>query len=161
MPPQVLEVRGEVYMTNADLADLNVRQRASGTEPFKNTRNVTAGTIRLLDPAIAAERNLRFFCHGVGETEGLKSKNHIEFLAEIGRWAFHQHPMFDSCRAPRRSWRPSPGSKRICPICHSKSMESCSKSTTLQSARSSGNTEQESALVDCLQVREVRSGHAS
>ncbi len=83
--PAVLEVRGEVYMTNADLADLNVRQLASGSEPFKNTRNVTAGTIRLLDPAIAAERNLRFFCHGVGETEGLKSKNHMEFLAEIAR----------------------------------------------------------------------------
>jgi DNA ligase (NAD+) len=71
-PPDVLEVRGEVYMTNADLADLNVRQREKGAEPFKNTRNVTAGTIRLLDPAIAAERNLRFFCHGVGEIDGLK-----------------------------------------------------------------------------------------
>ena len=50
-------------------------------EPYKNTRNVTAGTIRLLDPAIAAERNLRFFCHGVGETDGLEAHNHIEFLA--------------------------------------------------------------------------------
>ena len=82
--PEVLEVRGEVYMTNADLADLNLRQIESGAEPYKNTRNVTAGTIRLLDPAIAAERNLRFFCHGVGETDGLKAKNHMEFLAEVG-----------------------------------------------------------------------------
>ena len=82
-PPEVLEVRGEVYMTNQDLADLNQRQVASGAEPYKNTRNVTAGTIRLLDPAIAAERSLRFFCHGVGEAEGLKSKNHMQFLDEI------------------------------------------------------------------------------
>ncbi len=81
----VLEVRGEVYMTNADLADLNLRQIESGSEPFKNTRNVTAGTIRLLDPAIAAGRNLRFFCHGVGETDGLKATNHIDFLAEVGK----------------------------------------------------------------------------
>ena len=81
---EVLEVRGEVYMTNADLADLNVRQIESGAEPFKNTRNVTAGTIRLLDPAIAAARRLRFFCHGVGETVGLKASNHMEFLAEVG-----------------------------------------------------------------------------
>ncbi|MGB0597052.1 MAG: DNA ligase LigA-related protein, partial [Rubripirellula sp.] len=53
-PPKILELRGEVYMTNADLADLNVRQQEAGNEPFKNTRNVTAGTIRLLDPSIAA-----------------------------------------------------------------------------------------------------------
>ena len=84
-PPDVLEVRGEVYMTNADLADLNVRQRESGNEPFKNTRNVTAGTIRLLDPALAAQRNLRFFCHGVGETAGMTSQNHMEFLNEVGQ----------------------------------------------------------------------------
>lgn len=83
-PPAVLELRGEVYMTNADLADLNLRQIEAGNEPFKNTRNVTAGTIRLLDPSIAAERNLRFFCHGVGETVGLKATNHIEFLNEVG-----------------------------------------------------------------------------
>lgn len=82
--PAVLEVRGEVYMTNADLADLNLRQIQAGAEPFKNTRNVTAGTIRLLDPSIAAERSLRFFCHGVGEIDGLKATNHMEFLAEVG-----------------------------------------------------------------------------
>ncbi len=82
--PKVLEVRGEVYMTNADLADLNLRQVAAGSEAYKNTRNVTAGTIRLLDPAIAADRNLRFFCHGVGQVDGLKATNHMEFLKEVG-----------------------------------------------------------------------------
>ncbi len=83
--PSVLELRGEVYMTNADLADLNLRQSAAGEEAYKNTRNVTAGTIRLLDPAIASQRNLRFFCHGVGETKGLKSKTHMEFLSAVGK----------------------------------------------------------------------------
>ena len=83
-PPEVLEVRGEVYMTNADLADLNVRQAESGAEAYKNTRNVTAGTIRLLDPAISAQRKLRFFCHGVGETQGLQATNHVDFLQEVG-----------------------------------------------------------------------------
>lgn len=82
-PAKILEVRGEVYMTNADLADLNERQVRAGAEPYKNTRNVTAGTIRLLDPAIAAQRNLRFFCHGVGEVDGLAATNHMEFLDEI------------------------------------------------------------------------------
>ena len=82
-PPKVLEIRGEVYMTNQDLAELNLRQVEAGSEPYKNTRNVTAGTIRLLDSAIAAERKLRFFCHGVGATEGLKAITHTEFLTEV------------------------------------------------------------------------------
>lgn len=81
--PPVLEVRGEVYMLNSDLADLNVRQQELGLEPFKNTRNVTAGTMRTLDAKVAAQRNLRFFCHGIGYAEGLKVENHIEFLALV------------------------------------------------------------------------------
>jgi len=79
-PPSVVELRGEIYMTGADLADLNVRQTAAGGEPYKNTRNVTAGTIRLLDPKIAAERKLRFFCHGSGQIEGLDVTDHMRFL---------------------------------------------------------------------------------
>jgi len=82
-PPEVLEVRGEVYMTNADLADLNLRQTKQGLDPFKNTRNVTAGTIRLLDPSIAAGRKLRFFCHGIGQANGLSSGNHLGFLQQL------------------------------------------------------------------------------
>lgn len=84
-PPPYLEVRGEVYMTNRDLADLNLRQAKAGLEPFKNTRNVTAGTMRTLDAKIAAERNLRFFCHGVGYTEGFSAKSHMEFLEHISQ----------------------------------------------------------------------------
>ena len=84
-PPEVLELRGEIYMTDADLADLNVRQTGQGLPPFKNTRNVTAGTIRLLDSSIAAQRRLRFFCHGVGESSGLRAESHLEFLEEVGR----------------------------------------------------------------------------
>lgn len=91
-PPKVVELRGEVYMTNADLADLNVRQAAAGGEPYKNTRNVTAGTIRLLDPAIAAQRKLRFFCHGVGASEGMTARTHIEFLGEVGRMGVRPTP---------------------------------------------------------------------
>ncbi len=81
--PSLLEVRGEVYMTDADLADLNVRQVEAGLEPFKNTRNVTAGTIRLLDPQIARSRKLRFFAHGVGRTTGLSATTHTEFLNRL------------------------------------------------------------------------------
>lgn len=82
-PPELLEVRGEVYMNNSDLAQLNLKQAAAGQPAFKNTRNVTAGTIRLLDPKLASERKMRFFCHGVGYCEGIKATNHIDFLAEL------------------------------------------------------------------------------
>jgi DNA ligase (NAD+) len=83
--PELLEIRGEVYMTNQDLTDLNLRQVAAGAEPFKNTRNVTAGTVRLLDPSIAAQRRLKFFCHGVGEAVGMNAKTHMEFLELVRR----------------------------------------------------------------------------
>lgn len=82
-PPAVLEVRGEVYMTNPDLVRLNESQKAKGDALYANTRNVTAGTIRLLDPRVAAERHLRFFTHGVGYCEGLRSSNYVDFLGEL------------------------------------------------------------------------------
>ncbi len=81
--PDLLEVRGEVYMTNQDLVHLNVRRSELGQPAFANTRNVTAGTLRLQDPRTAADRRLRFFCHGVGYCEGLTSSNHWEFLDHL------------------------------------------------------------------------------
>ena len=84
--PRLLEVRGEIYMTNSDLVELNQRQKEKGLPTFANTRNVTAGTIRLLDPKLCAERKLRFFCHGLGYAEGLKARTHMEFLQEVAAW---------------------------------------------------------------------------
>ncbi|MHB8972388.1 MAG: NAD-dependent DNA ligase LigA [Pirellulaceae bacterium] len=81
--PPVLEVRGEIYMTNSDLVALNQRQRARGEPPLANTRNATAGSVRKLDPRICSDRRLRMFCHGVGYCEGLQATNHMEFLAEL------------------------------------------------------------------------------
>ena len=101
-PPAVLEVRGEVYMTNQELVRLNEKQQAAGQPAYMNTRNVTAGSIRLLDPRICAERNLRMFCHGTGYCEGLGSDNHVDFLAEIGGFGLPPTPNvrgFDSIQA--------------------------------------------------------------
>jgi DNA ligase (NAD+) len=81
--PPLLEVRGEIYMTNSDLVLLNQSQQEKGEPPFANTRNVTAGSVRQLDPRVCAERRLRFFCHSAGDTRGLKAKTHIEFLDEL------------------------------------------------------------------------------
>jgi DNA ligase (NAD+) len=97
--PASVEVRGEVYMTNADLAELNARQRAAGLKIYANTRNSAAGSVRLLDPRICAERRLRFFCHGVGHIEGLPTNSHWAFLKLIGSWGIPATPLakrFDS-----------------------------------------------------------------
>ena len=66
-PPAVLEVRGEVYMTRKDFARLNARQEAAGLKTFINPRNTAAGAVRQLDPAMTAQRPLRFFAYGIGE----------------------------------------------------------------------------------------------
>ena len=81
--PPLVEVRGEIYMTNSDLVRLNEQQKAEDKPLFANTRNVTAGSVRQLDPRICAERRLRFFCHSVGDTAGLKARTHMEFLDEM------------------------------------------------------------------------------
>jgi DNA ligase (NAD+) len=91
-PPPVLEVRGEVYMTNAELVRLNEAQTKRGEPLYANTRNCASGAIRLLDPRLAAQRRLRLFCHGLGYGEGLKAKNHMEFLAELGRYGLPPTP---------------------------------------------------------------------
>lgn len=81
--PKVLELRGEIYMNNSDLVLLNEERVRNGEAEFKNTRNVTAGAIRLLDSRICAQRKLRFLCHGMGFCEGIKERSHMGFLARV------------------------------------------------------------------------------
>ena len=78
-PPPQVEVRGEVFMTNSALVALNESQSSRGLPPFANTRNVAAGSIRLLDSQECGTRPLRFFCHGVGNMESLNIDSQFEF----------------------------------------------------------------------------------
>jgi DNA ligase (NAD+) len=92
--PPVVEVRGEVYMTNTDLADINARRQEAGLKLYANTRNTAAGSIRLLDPRQAAQSRLRFLCHGVGYAEGLAAEAHAAFLRLANSWGFPATPLF-------------------------------------------------------------------
>ncbi len=69
-PPSILEVRGEVYMSRPDFDHYNEIQRAQGGMPLMNPRNGAAGSVRQLDPSLAAQRPLSFFAYGLGEVEG-------------------------------------------------------------------------------------------
>jgi DNA ligase (NAD+) len=78
--PPLVEVRGEIYMSLPDFAALNERRAQAGQSTFMNPRNSAAGTIRQLDPALAAERPLSMWCYGIGATEGLALGSHWEAL---------------------------------------------------------------------------------
>lgn len=82
--PEVLEVRGEIYMPSADFDALNEQRDADGLATFANPRNATAGTIKLLDSAEVALRPLRFLAHGIGAYEGapLRSADDYETLLQ-------------------------------------------------------------------------------
>lgn len=91
--PPVLEIRGEIYMRNTDLSLMNEEQKRLGEPPFANSRNVTAGTIRLLDPQICRRRRLRFFCHGLGYAEGFPVATHSEFLEKMREYGVPVPPL--------------------------------------------------------------------
>ncbi len=85
--PEVLEVRGEVFMPNAAFAKLNESLDEAGLPTFANPRNATAGTLKQLDPKVVASRPLRFLAHGFGLIKGLDLLESLEFhelLARLG-----------------------------------------------------------------------------
>lgn len=87
-PPALVEVRGEVYMSLPDFAALNERRAEAGLSTFMNPRNAAAGTIRQLDPKLAAERPLSMWCYGIGATDGLRLERHSDALAWLREQGF-------------------------------------------------------------------------
>ncbi|GAJ08648.1 unnamed protein product, partial [marine sediment metagenome] len=78
--PTVLEVRGEVYMPTAAFVELNKLRAEAGESAFANPRNAAAGSLKLLDARITAERNLAFFAYSIGELSGPLAENHYQTL---------------------------------------------------------------------------------
>ena len=95
--PQLLEVRGEVYMPKAGFAALNERQKAAGEKVFANPRNAAAGSLRQLDSRITATRPLAMFCYGVGQvTEGLLPDSHGAILQRLKDWGLRVCPEMET-----------------------------------------------------------------
>ncbi len=84
--PGILEVRGEVYMPNAEFQRINKEREDAGEMIFANPRNATAGTLKQLDPRVVAKRKLRFAAHGAGQVEPAPTTSYWEWLTLLREW---------------------------------------------------------------------------
>ena len=96
--PEVLEVRGEVYMTAAGFRRVCDAMIAEGDEPFANPRNATAGSLKLLDPRIVAKRPLEIVLYGLGELSGGEPPTQAALLEQLGALGFPVPPFQKICR---------------------------------------------------------------
>jgi DNA ligase (NAD+) len=95
--PQVLEVRGEVYLSHADFARLNAAQEQAGQPLYANPRNAAAGSLRQLDPAITARRPLSFFAYAWGEVSAPFAATQSDAVAKLAAWGFATNPDMVLC----------------------------------------------------------------
>ena len=95
--PEVLEVRGEVYMSHEDFEALNARQEEAGQKIFANPRNAAAGSLRQLDPTITRARPLRFFAYAWGEVSEALAETQFGAIERLGEMGFAVNDLTACC----------------------------------------------------------------
>ena len=90
--PDVIEVRGEVYISHKDFTAMNSKQLSLGKDIYKNPRNAAAGSLRQIDSKITAQRPLKFFAYAWGELSYLPANTQIEFMKLFSKWGFQVNP---------------------------------------------------------------------
>lgn len=91
--PDVVEVRGEVYMAKSDFMALNAQMEAEGKQTYVNPRNTASGSLRQLDPKVTASRNLRFFAYAWGEMSQMPADTQWEMVQVFKHWGFPVNPL--------------------------------------------------------------------
>ena len=84
--PDLLEVRGEVFIKKSDFDDLNLKAKENDEKVFANPRNAAAGSLRQLDPVITSSRPLAFFAHGIGSCQGIEFSDLQEIFSVFSSW---------------------------------------------------------------------------
>jgi DNA ligase (NAD+) len=98
--PDLLEVRGEIYMEKDEFDSLNRDRSAKGEPPFANPRNAAAGSLRQLDFRVTAKRRLTMFCYGVGTVQGAEFSSQIELMKTLQRWGLRINAgMMERCES--------------------------------------------------------------
>ncbi len=96
-PPEVIEVRGEVYMMRDDFFRLRDAARKEGKQEYVNPRNTAAGSLRQKDASITASRNLRFFAYGWGKASWPPADTQFDSVMKLGVWGFAINPLMMRC----------------------------------------------------------------
>ena len=96
-PPKLFEVRGEIYMTRAELVRINTERARRNEEPYANTRNLTAGTLKLLDPKECAKRKLSVFAYATGAIDGVEITSQHQLLEQLKAYGFPVNPHTTRC----------------------------------------------------------------
>ena len=96
--PEVIEVRGEIYMSHKDFAALNEKQIQAGERPFANPRNSAAGSLRQLDPKVTAARPLKFFAYAWGLAPSLPADTQMGVIDAFRGWGLPTNPLMKLCR---------------------------------------------------------------
>ena len=91
--PEVIEIRGEVYMTYAEFEALKARSAASGGQDYVNPRNTAAGSLRQKDPSVTASRNLKFFAYAWGYTTADPAPTQYDSVQKFAEWGFRVSPL--------------------------------------------------------------------
>jgi len=95
--PEILDVRGEIYMSHADFDALNKALEKEGEEPFANPRNAAAGSLRQIDAAVTASRPLRFFAYAWGETSAPLGDTQFDSVRRLAKLGFKTNPLLVRC----------------------------------------------------------------
>ena len=95
--PEIVEIRGEIYLGKKDFVVLNAEQEKAGKPLYVNPRNTAAGSLRQKDPTVTASRPLRFFAYAWGEMSAMPAETQMGMVAAFAKWGFPVNPLTWRC----------------------------------------------------------------